>query len=420
MRILLVNDYGTPTGGAEILLIALRAALRARGHDARLFTSSARPHAVQSQADYECLGTTSSFRALLQTFNPWAYWSLRKVVSEFQPDIVHVGLFLTQLSPLVLLALRGVPALYFAMWYRTICPIGTKLLPNGAICHKSAGTVCFQSGCLPLRDFVPLMIQQRLLHRWKDAFRLIVAHSSSLQRRLTAEGIPVDEVITGFVPGRVQRPPLSDPPTAAFVGRLVPEKGVDTLLQAFARVLRVIPEARLEIIGDGPARRRLTELRDELNLADAVSLLGQMPRDAVENIVTKAWVQAIPSRWEEPFGLSAADAMMRGTAVVLSRTCGIAEWVDEGQTGLLVSSGNPEELADALMRVLGDKEFAERLGTTSREIALSHFKEDLFVDRFLHAYQRILTGSVEHSGVPLSKDSLQSTASEKERHATME
>jgi len=72
MKILLVSDYATPTGGAEIRMLDLRNGLRELGHDARLFASSAEP-TPGNAADYKCFGTISSFRTLLQTANPFAY-----------------------------------------------------------------------------------------------------------------------------------------------------------------------------------------------------------------------------------------------------------------------------------------------------------------------------------------------------------
>ena len=152
MKILLVNDYGTLTGGAEVQMALLRDELRKRGHEARLFTSSARPSIGESYADYECVGTTSRFRTLLQTLNPWAYWQLRRVIAEFHPDVIHVKMFLTQLSPLILPLLRNVPSLYHVVWYRPICPLGTKMLPDGTTCQVTAGAICYHNRCLPLRD----------------------------------------------------------------------------------------------------------------------------------------------------------------------------------------------------------------------------------------------------------------------------
>jgi len=116
MKILLINDYGTATGGAELMLLGLREGLRRQGHDARLFASSARPGPGPSSADYECVGRTTRFRTLLQTANPWAYRRLRRVLAEFRPDVVHAHIFLTQLSPLILPLLRDVPSIYHAVW----------------------------------------------------------------------------------------------------------------------------------------------------------------------------------------------------------------------------------------------------------------------------------------------------------------
>ncbi|MDQ6886931.1 MAG: glycosyltransferase [Gemmatimonadota bacterium] len=115
MKILLVSDYATPAGGVEVQLVGLREELRRRGHDARFFSSSARAKAEpQGQADYECFGTLSPFRTIVQTANPSEYHRLSRALAEFRPDVVHVTLFLTQMSPLILPLLRRVPSIYYA------------------------------------------------------------------------------------------------------------------------------------------------------------------------------------------------------------------------------------------------------------------------------------------------------------------
>jgi glycosyltransferase involved in cell wall biosynthesis len=398
MKILLVNDYGIPTGGAEVLLLGLRDSLRARGHDARLFTSSARPSAGVNQADYECLGTTSCLRTLLQTCNPWAYWKLRQVLSRFRPDVVHVGLFLTQLSPFILLPLRRIPTLYFAMWYRASCPLGTKLLPDGTPCRKAPGLVCYRANCLPLRDWAPLMLQHRLWLRWRRTFRLIVAHSAYLRNRLECEGIDVQHVISGMVPLHPARPALTQPPTAGFVGRLVREKGVDVLVRAFAKVVVVMPEARLILVGDGPEHSRIQALVQEMGLNSRVSLPGRLSRSATQEVLAGAWVQVVPSRWEEPFGLSALDAMMRGTAVIASDIGGLRESVDHGRTGLLIPASDSSALAKALLRLLADRDLTEHMGRTAREIVQSRFSDAQFTDRFLQLYAGLMASDDQAGG----------------------
>ena len=391
MKILLVNDYATPTGGAELMMLSLREGLRQRGYDARLFASCAKGGATESLADYECFGTTSSFRTLLQTANLWAAVKLGRVLAEFQPDIVHVRIFLTQLSPLILPLLKDRPSLYHVAWYRPICPLGTKMLPDGTSCFEPVGGACYRNGCLPVRDWLPLMVQMKLWRHWRDAFNLIVANSEAVKRRLVAEGIEPVEVVWNGIPMRSPREPLLSPPTVVFAGRLVWEKGADVLVRAFAKVVTEIPQARLLVAGDGPERDRLVELIVELGLQQSVTLLGYLSRSEMERYFASAWVQLVPSRWEEPFGIVAAEAMMRGTAVIASDRGGLSEIVRDSETGFLVPPEDVDALTDSLLRLLQNRDRAEEMGQSAREVAIAHFSEAIFVDKFIGLYQTLLT-----------------------------
>jgi glycosyltransferase involved in cell wall biosynthesis len=398
MKILLVSDYATPTAGAELQTLVLRDRLRQLGHDARFFASSARPGPGGSRADYECFGTTSRFRTLLQTANPWAFWQLRRVLAEFRPDVVHVKMFLTQLSPLILPLLKEIPSLYHAVWYRAVCPLGTKMLPDGTSCQVPWGAVCYRNRCLPLRDWIPLMLQMKLWRRWRNAFNLIVANSEAVRWRLLADGIEPVEVVWNGVPIRPPRLPLRPPPTAAFAGRLVPEKGADVLVRAFGKVVVQLPQARLLVVGGGPEEGRLRRLIAELGLSSSVTLLGYLPHPEMDRYFETAWVQVVPSRWAEPFANVALEAMMRGTAVVASRSGGLTEIVQDGQTGLLVTPDDVDALAQALVRLLEDRGLAERIGSTGRGFALAHFSDTILADNFIRLYQALCGNPVDTSG----------------------
>ena len=139
MRILIVNDYGVLSGGAERVSLALRDGLRRRGHEAKLFASTARPLPLESHADFACFGSESPLRRVLQTANPLAPPALRHALRAFRPDVVHVRMFLTQLSPLILPLLRDVTSIFPAGNYQTICPLNTKVLPDGTACDRPAG-----------------------------------------------------------------------------------------------------------------------------------------------------------------------------------------------------------------------------------------------------------------------------------------
>jgi glycosyltransferase involved in cell wall biosynthesis len=385
MKILLVSDYAVPRGGNEVVTLSLRDGLRARGHDVRLFASRAYVDAGIEPAEYACFGTATPLRAALWCGNPSAFFGLRHALADFRPDVVHVRLFLSQLSPVILPLLRDVPAVYHDGWYRTVCPIGSRVLPDGKGCHESAGSVCYRSGCVPALAWPLLMTQLRLWRRWRDVFDVVVANSRSVAEWLKASGIARVEVIPNGIEAREPRPPLSGPPTIAFAGRLAYEKGVDTLLNAYKLVIEQRPDALLLIAGEGPESGRLRKIAEQLDAK--IEFLGHQPREIVERRFNAAWVQVVPSRGSEAFGNAAAEAMMRGTALVASAKGGFTEYVQHEQTGLLVAPDDHAALGSMLLKVLGDREYAESLGQAARRFALTAFDQGQFLDRFIAIYE---------------------------------
>jgi glycosyltransferase involved in cell wall biosynthesis len=391
MKVLLVHDYATATGGAEIQLLGLRAELRRRGHDARLLASVAGRQAGDGQADYDCFGTLSSGRTLLQTANIAALRSLERAIATFKPDVVHVTMFLTQLSPLILRALGNTPCIYQVVWHRPICPLGTKVLPDGSECRDRWGGACYRHGCLPMRDWLPLMLQMTMLERWKSSVNLYVANSHAMKAALIEHGFDPVTVLWNGTPEVPARRPLDGPPSVAFVGRLVREKGVDVAIRAFARALETVPDAEFVLVGDGPERAAIERLVSTLQLETRVTMLGHLPHVEAEAAVSRCWLQVAPSRWVEPFGLVAIEAQMRGTAIVAHAAGGFLETVDDGRTGVLVSMGDDDGWVRALVGLLGDRDRAEAMGRAGRVRALELFSEPRIADQLIDIYRRVIT-----------------------------
>ena len=387
MRVLILNDVAAPMGGAEILSLGIRDELRARGHDARCFASTAHLEGAPTPADYACFGTTSRLRTLNRTLNPDAYRRLRGVLAEFRPDVVHVRMFMSQLSPLILPLLRAVPTIYHAAWYELICPTGHKLLPDHTVCRQPAGRAC--RGCLSRQAWSVLMFQRQMWSRWRGSIDLFVANSDTMRRRLEEHGIAPTVRVYNGVPARAPRPPLGDPPVVAYAGRLSHEKGVEVLVRAFATAVRVHPQAQLLLIGDGPERARLEQLVASAGLTGRVRMTGQLSRGRTEDELDRAWAQVAPSLLEEPFGNVVAEAMMRGTAVIATGHGGPAEIIDEGNTGLLVPPGDVAALAGALGSVFDDRDRAERMGKTGRERNHIMLGLEACVDQFVDLYRDV-------------------------------
>jgi glycosyltransferase involved in cell wall biosynthesis len=370
----MVNDYAVRTGGAEIILAGQRDLLREMGHEVAVFASDAAlVGGLESFADYHCKGTTSRAQTALAAFNTWASKGLAHALSEFRPDVVHVKMFLWQLSPSILRHLQRVPSIYQIVTYKAICPKGTKILPDGRRCASAAGIACFAEGCLTPQSWLALMLQRYLWLKGKRAFTRFVTVSQTMRLRLEENGISPCHVIPNGCPERPPRGELSAPPLIAYAGRLSPEKGVLTLLQAMVKVRESFPEALLLIAGEGPERTKLEKFSMEAGLQSGVQFLGNLGRDELEKTFDPAWVQIVPSLWEEPFGIVTIEAMMRGTAVIAADHGGCAESVSNEVTGLLTPPGDATALANAILRLLRDKPLCEKFGGIGRGIALHNY-----------------------------------------------
>jgi glycosyltransferase involved in cell wall biosynthesis len=392
-RILIVSDYGYTLGGAEVCMLQLMEGLRQRGHHVRLVASSAGMQSVAEEshiADDLVFGTTTSLRALVQAYNPRAERQLRAIIDEFQPDLIHLNIFLTQLSSEILDACVNTPVLHHAHWYRLVCMNGLKMLPDGSPCSYPAGLACLKRRCVPVHDWLPLIWQLLRLQQRLRSIQAIVAPSETVRKRLEAEGLTVDFVIPYGVEVLERRPPLSDPPRIGFAGRLVAAKGGETLLQAFSLVLAQLPDCRLDIFGSGSQEGLLKKRCRTLGMADQVKFFGWVERAALQRALAPCWVQAAVSVFEEPFGMVAVEAAMRGTAVVASNHGGYRETVVDGVTGILVPPLDVEATAAALLRVLKDRSYAETLGRAGRQHALAHFGLQAFLSRFETAIEETI------------------------------
>jgi len=390
MKILLVHDYGVLAGGAERITFDLRGGLRARGHDARLFASTAQPLSLPNEADDTCYGTTAWPQRFLQVANPFAERALRRVLAAFRPDVVHVRMFLTQLSPRILPVLAKVPALLHLGGYHTICPLGTRILPDESECTFRAGVECYRQGCISSLGLARTLLQLGSWRRHRRVFRRIVANSHALAQTLRANDVDVSEVIPNGTRVIAARPSLGERPTIACVGRLVARKGVDVLLDAMRIVVGRVPGAHLLIAGDGPDRARIEGLVGSMSLASCVTMRGHVAGPQRDAQLSTAWVQAMPSRYAEPSANVIAEAMMRGTAVVATNIGGTPEMVRDGVTGFIVPPASAPQLADRLLLLLGDRALSERMGAAGRNVALAELATGRMIDRFESTYAEIL------------------------------
>jgi len=157
-----------------------------------------------------------------------------------------------------------------------------------------------------------------------------------------------------------------------MTGRLVPIKGHDFLIRAFAKVHSVKKETELVLIGDGPELRNLGKLVEQLGLSKAVRFLGGLENKKVYEILADSDIY-VQASLNEALGIAVVEAMAAGLPVIATDVGGIPEIVRNGLTGNLVQKGDVDGLADAMLRLSKSSKKRREMGNEGRRFVESHF-----------------------------------------------
>jgi glycosyltransferase involved in cell wall biosynthesis len=174
------------------------------------------------------------------------------------------------------------------------------------------------------------------------------------------------------------------------VARLTPVKGYEDFAKAAAMVRRVVPNTRFVAVGDAlreSYRQEIAELIADLGMEHSFSLLGFW--QDVADIIAALDLLVLPSHYE-PFGRALIEAMAAGKPVVGTNVGGIPEIIEDGVTGLLVAPGSPDELAEAITKILKNPELAQRMGAAGRESAMARFSSERYVTQIQQIYRELI------------------------------
>lgn len=235
--------------------------------------------------------------------------------------------------------------------------------------------------------------QQRLIAAGVDAYIAVSCHVARRLRQVF--GIPERKiaVVHNAIPLAAERPveavgapgerQPNGSPSVLTIARLDPQKGLDYLLDAAARV----PQARFALAGDGPERARLEARARALGLEDRVSFLGY--RRDIPELLARCDLFVLPSLFEG-LPLAALEAMAAGRPVIATAVGGTDEAVIHGETGILVPPADPDALARAIRALLAAPALAERLASAGRARVRREFGAETMVERVETLYARAL------------------------------
>ena len=344
MRVLLAHNFyrSAAPSGEDVVYRAERSLLEAKGVEVIAFERS------NDTID----DSTLAKRLRLARDTAWSkstYAALSELIGRTRPDVAHFHNTFPLMSPSGYAACRhhGVPVVQTLHNFRLLCS-NALLLRDGRPCEDCVGKSlwpallhrCYRGSLSATAAVVWMLFSNRRRGTYQELVDRYVAPTRFAAGRLVGGGLPRGRVTVkpNFIP---------DPPPpgrgrghyAVYVGRLTPEKGVRTLLDAWA-IAAPLP---LKVVGDGVLRSELEERARQQRLP--VEFLGFRPRDEVLRIVSDAAFVVAPSQCYETFSMAVVEAYACGTPVVASRLGSLDEAVIEGETGLKFEASNPHDLA---------------------------------------------------------------------------
>jgi glycosyltransferase involved in cell wall biosynthesis len=355
MNVVIFNwrDLDHPrAGGAEYYTDALASGLAARGHTVTLFSS--RPRGLPARTERGGYTILRSGNALTCRLFAAAWLRPRRQTFDAIVDEVNT---LPWLSPLV-------------------APGRVTLL-----IHQLAREIWFAETPLPIA-IVGYLVEPLFLQIYRNV--RVVTISASSAATLVRIGLRghITVVECPLAPRAVGAAIEPEPGLIGYVGRMTPSKRIDHVVRALAFVRKVVPNARLSIVGSGPEReqRRLERVARACGVSGAVTFTGRLPDEARDRALAGFDVLALASM-REGWGLVVSEAARFGVPSVVYPVPGLVDAVRDGETGIVSHRATPRSLADGLIAVLTNRALRARMGSAAATY-LDSFSFARFIERF--------------------------------------
>lgn len=369
MRILVSCEHEAIVGGVETYLRGVLPGLITRGHDVALLCT----HTTQK--------TTATIHAGCNNIPVWSSQQVDQAI-QWKPQVCYQHTMPTQGAQQELAS--RFPSVLYSHNYQGTCISATKChsSPNFQPCERTLGPGClakyFPNRCggkNPIKMLQLYRIQRDRQQAFHDHQAVLVA-SRAMATELVRNGVQKEMVHhVPYFPPDLEPDAISPPPKPLthrilFMGRLTALKGWSHLLTAIPRAATLLNRPlQLIVAGDGPDRQAFQQATIDQNIP--TEFVGWLEPKPLLEQMRAADLLIVPSVWPEPFGLVGIEAGCVGLPAVGYAVGGIPDWLKPGISGELASGDtpNPDELADAVVRAIGDESHWQKLRVGAWEMA---------------------------------------------------
>ncbi|MFH1822311.1 MAG: glycosyltransferase family 4 protein [Patescibacteria group bacterium] len=379
MRILQINKYYYLRGGSERYFFELSELLKKNGHEVIPFSMENKRNGKTRYAKYfirEVNLNKFNLINIIKYFNNYeAVGKLKKLLSEEKIDLAHFHNISGQISPAIIKVLKkhNIPVVMTLHDYKLICP-NAMLFTNGKVCHRCLGGKyynCFLNRCNHnsiLKSFIGMTeayLNNKCLKSYKQ-INLFISPSQYLKNIYLKFGFSEEKifVIPNFIDQSKFK--IKNEKTENYLlyfGRLSKEKGIDTLIEAMAKLNT---DLKLKIVGEGTEFENYELRIKNYGLSNKVQLTGAKYGDDLMDLVKNAKAVIIPSIWEENMPYSLLESLAYGKVLIASAIGGIKEIIKDNKNGLLFKPKDSSDLAKKIVKLgkIDTKTISERTRAT--------------------------------------------------------
>jgi glycosyltransferase involved in cell wall biosynthesis len=392
MKILAVHNSYQKPGGEDQVFAQETDLLRSHGHRVLLY-----------QASNDQVTDTQPLVMLGETiWNKQIYREVRSLMHQERPDIVHVHNAFPVISPAVFHAANQerIPVVKTLHNYRMLCPAAT-LFRDGHVCEDCVGKripwpgvvhSCYRGSRLATSAAAAMLATHNYKHTWSRSISAYIALTDFARNKFIQGGLPAEKIFVK--PNYLQMdlgPGEGQGHYALFVGRLAPEKGISTLLEAWRDIGKDLP---LQIAGGGPMA---SEVEQASNDNSSVTWLKWLPRTEILQRMKDATVLILPSTWYEGFPMILAEAFSVGLPVIASNLGSMSSIVDHQRTGLHFEAGNANALVEAVRWFQAHPAEIDVMRGNARREYETKYTADVNYAQLMEIYESVLSPhSKEH------------------------
>ena len=365
MKVLNIISTGYVAGGAEKVVVKINTYLLAKGYSVKTLASDLGADKEHfNDYAFKSINSANPLMLLLFLFNPFSFVVLKRVLKEYQPDIIHLHT-MHQITPSVLFLLKKYPVVMTLHGPESFI---SKLL---FWCMKpSYLNYFFEKQKLNIMGKISLYFNHVQKVVYKLQLRnvdLFIAPSKYIQDAAKSDMSPIVHVPNFIELGTFHE--LKNTYNLLFVGRLEKVKGIEFLIKAISFIINVFPQTTLTIVGDGSNKESLLNLTETLHLEKHIQFMGWVDNKNLDIYYERASIVVIPSVWPENFPTVCNEAMSRGRPVIGSNVGGISEIIDDEVNGYLVDPQCPEQIAEKVIKLFSEEKLLKELGRRAREKA---------------------------------------------------